>query len=225
MRGSKSAVGLGIACLVAAASVAGCGGGSSSTPRPSSPPVISNLTYSPRSVAQQPGGTASVGATFDFTDPGADVTTVKLAVSDSNGIEVGSGTAAVQGASGQTSGTVHVMVTVKADNAGLYTARVSASDQGGSTSNVLEGLFRISVAANLAPIVTATKPGLRKLQAAAGFLYWSEQDQNVIKRMPVRVTSAVFCSASSRTSFAMPKSRSFTAPSPVTRMLPGFKSR
>jgi hypothetical protein len=76
-------------------------------------------------------------------------------------------------------------VTIKVDNAGLYTLRVSATDQAGATSNVLEGQFRVSAAANLAPVVAATKPGPRELKTVGGYLYWSEQDQNVIKRVPV----------------------------------------
>lgn len=161
-----------------------CGGGSSS-PRAASPPAISNLTYSPHSVAQNPGGTAPVGGAFDFTDAGGDLTSVTLAVSDSQGVVVGSATGTIQGAAGRTSGTVQASVTIKVDTAGLYTIKVSASDQGGAKSNELQGTFRVSVAANLSPVITPTQPGLRELKAADGYLYWSEAGQNVIKRVPV----------------------------------------
>jgi len=171
--------------IIVTAALAACGGGSSSGPQPATPPVLSNLNYSPHSVAQSAGGTAPVGGTFDFSDSGGDLSTVTLAVYDSNGAELGSQTANIQDASGRTSGTIQASITIKIDNAGLYTFKVSASDQGGSTSNVLQGPFRISLPANLAPVVAATKPGPRELKAAGGYLYWSEQDQNVIKRVPV----------------------------------------
>ena len=170
--------------ILVVAAMAACGGGSSS-PDPGTPPVLSNLNYSPHSVAQSPGGTASVGGTFDFADAGGDLSTATFVVYDSKGTELASATATIQDASGRTSGTVQASVTIKIDSAGLYTLKVSASDKAGATSNVLQGPFRISLPANLAPIVAATKPGPRELKAAGGYLYWSEQDQNVIKRVPV----------------------------------------
>lgn len=178
-----------VAWLVAAAMLVGCGGGPSSPP-PSSPPVISNLAYSPHSVVQNPGGTSSLLGRIDFTDAGGDLATVTLVASDSHGAVVGSATGPVQGAAGKTSGTVQASVTFKVDTAGLYTIKVSASDQGGANSNELQGTFRVSAAANLAPVIAATQPGLRELKAVGGYLYWSEKGPNVIKRVPVAGGSA-----------------------------------
>ena len=173
----------GLVAILLVAALSSCGGGSS-PPSPSTPPVVANLTYSPHSVAQSPGGTTSIGGSFNFTDAGGDLATVTLVASDSHGTVVGSGTGQIQGAAGQKSGTVQASVTIAVDTAGLYTIKVSVSDQGGAKSNELQGNFRVSVAANLAPVITSTQPGLREFKAANGFLYWSEMGPNVIKRVP-----------------------------------------
>ncbi len=164
--------------------LASCGGGSSGVAA-SSPPVISNLSYSPHNVTQNPGGTATFGGRFDFTDSGGDLSTVTLVATDQLGVVVGSGTSTIQVASGQKSGTVQASVTIKVDTAGLYSFKVSVADQGGAKSNELQGTFRVAVAANLATVVASTQPSPRELKAAGGYLYWSESGANVIKRVPV----------------------------------------
>ena len=161
----------------------GCGGGGSGS-RPSSPPAITHLTYSPTNAAQS-SSPASVTGSLDFTDAGGDVTKLNLTVLDAAGTQVSSASAPIQGVSGQTSGTITGQLSIPAANPGLYTVRVTISDQGGAVSNALTGTFRIAAAANQAKVVAPTAVAARLLQADGGFLYWSEIGTNVIKRVPV----------------------------------------
>ena len=158
----------------------GSGGAAAPTP-----PTLSNLKYSPIDTAQSAGGTFAVQGTVDFADAGGDLTSLNVVVLDPSGKQVSNTSTPVQGASGHVSGTIQGSVTVPTSNIGTFTFNLSATDAGGSVSNVLTGAFRIVAASNLAAVVTPTGPSPRSLVTANGALFWSEVGENVIKRVPL----------------------------------------
>ena len=170
---------------VALATLAACGGGGSGGAAAPTPPTLSNLKYSPIDTAQSAGSTFAVQGTVDFADAGGDLTSLNVVVLDPSGKQVSNTSTPVQGASGHVSGTIQGSVTVPTSNVGTFTFNLSATDAGGSVSNVLTGTFRIVAASNLAAVVTPTGPSPRSLVTANGALFWSEVGENVIKRVPL----------------------------------------
>ena len=82
----------------------------------------------------------------DFADAGGDLTSLNVVVLDPSGKQVSNTSTPVQGASGHVSGTIQGAVTVPTSNIGTFTFNLSATDAGGSVSNVLTGAFRIVAA-------------------------------------------------------------------------------
>ena len=154
---------------IAIASLAACGGGGSGGSDPT-PPQLSNLTFSPTDTAQTKGGTFAVQGTVDFADAGGDLSSLNVVVMDAAGKQVSSTSTPVQAASGQRSGTIQGSVTVPTSNVGTFTFKLTATDAGGSVSNVLTGTFRIVAASNLAAVVTPTGQSPLSLIAANGAL-------------------------------------------------------
>ena len=66
---------------VALLALAACGGGGSSGSPPDVAPSISNLRYTPTSALQSPGGVATLSGTIDFSDSGANVSSLHLSTS------------------------------------------------------------------------------------------------------------------------------------------------
>jgi hypothetical protein len=170
---------------VAMACLTACGGGGGGGANPSTPPVLSNLKYSPSDTAQTAGGTFSVQGTLDFSDAGGDLANLTVVVLDASGKQLSSTSTEVQGVSGKTSGTIQGSVTIPTGNVGTFTFDVSATDAAGSVSNVLSGSFRIVAASNLAAIVTPTGETWQTLIAAGGYLYWSEVGDKPVNRVPL----------------------------------------
>lgn len=170
---------------VAIVSLAACGGGGSGGAAASTPPTLSNLNYSPIDTAQSAGGTFAVQGTVDFADAGGDLASLDVVVLDPSGKQGSNTSTPVQGASGHVSGTIQGSVTVPTSNVGTFTFNLSATDAGGSVSNVLTGSFRIVAASNLAAVVTPTGPSPQSLVAAGGSLYWSEVGDSPVRRVPL----------------------------------------
>lgn len=170
--------------IAALACLAACGGGGGSSASPT-PPVLSNLKYSPTDTVQSAGGTFAVQGTLDFTDAGADLASLTVVVLDASGKQLSSTSGPVQGVSGKTSGTIQGSVTIPTGNVGTFTFNISATDAGGSVSNVLSGSFRIVAASNLAAVVTPTGQTFQSLVAAGGYLYWSEVGDKPVNRVPL----------------------------------------
>jgi hypothetical protein len=160
----------------------GGGGGSGSSP---TPPVLSNLNYSPTDTAQSQAGTFAVQGTVDFADAGGDLKSLEVVVLDPSGKQVSDSSTPVQGASGQTSGTIQGSITVPISTVGTFTFKLTATDNAGSVSNALTGTFRIIAASNLAAIATPTGQSPQSLIATAGSLYWSEVGDNPVNRVAI----------------------------------------
>lgn len=110
-------------------------------------PSISNLRVSPSSASQAWNATASVTATVDFADTGADIAWVRI-VSNA-GIDQ---SIAVAAFSGSKSGTGSVTFAMPVDQAGNYPFSLFVTDAQGTASNELTGSFEV-LAATTAPWV------------------------------------------------------------------------
>jgi Bacterial Ig-like domain len=174
-----------VLAALAGASLTACGGGGGGSSASPTPPVLSNLNYSPTDTAQTQSGTFAVQGTVNFTDAGGDLKSLEVVVSDPNGKQVSDDSTPVQGASGQTSGTIQGSVTVPTSTAGTFTFKLTATDAAGSVSNALTGTFRVVAASNLAAVVTPTGQSPQSLIAAGGSLYWSEVGDNPVRRVPL----------------------------------------
>jgi hypothetical protein len=117
---------------------ASCGGGDDQPVAPTHPPSISNLRYSPASVAPVPGGTVTISGTFDFSDAGGDVSAVRI--TSSGGADVTTPTPQL---SGIASGTAVGQVAVSVDKPGKYTFEVWVTDSTGLSSNKLSGTLEV----------------------------------------------------------------------------------
>jgi hypothetical protein len=170
-------------CGVAVASLAACGGGGGSAGP--TPPTLSNLKFSPADTAQTASGTFAVQGSVDFTDAGGDLKSLDLVVFDPAGHQISSTSTPTTGASGQTSGTILGSVTVPTTAVGTFTFNITATDVGGSASNMLTGSFRIVAASDLSPVVTPTGQTSQSLVAAGAFLYWSEVGSSPVNRVPM----------------------------------------
>lgn len=160
----------------------GGGGGGSASP---TPPVLSNLNFSPTDTAQTQSGTFALQGSVDFADAGGDLKSLEVVVFDPSGKMVSDNSTPVQGVSGRTSGTIQGSATVPTSTVGTFTFKFTATDAAGAVSNVLTDGFRIVAASNLAVVVTPTGQSPQSLIAAGGFLFWSEAGDNPVRRIPV----------------------------------------
>ncbi|MBS0578351.1 MAG: hypothetical protein JSR36_03705 [Proteobacteria bacterium] len=176
-----------VACWFLAACGGGGGGGSQSPTTPS----LSNLTYDPKDAPQTASGTFAVQGSVDFADSGGDLKSLEIVVYDPTGKQVSDVSTPVQGASGQTSGTIQGAVTVPTTSVGTFTFKVTASDNGGAVSNALTGSFRIVATADLAAVVTATGASPQSLAVAGGALYWSQAGDEPVMSVPLTGGTAV----------------------------------
>ncbi len=174
---------------IAGAALTACGGGGGGSSSPT-PPVLSNLIYSPTDSAQSPTGTFAVQGTVDFADAGGDLKSLEVVVYDPSGKQVSDNSAPVQGSSG-TSGTIQGSVTVPTSTVGTFTFKLTATDNAGAVSNALTGSFRIVAASNLAAVVTPTGQSPLSLIVAGGLLYWSEVGDNPVNRAALAGGTAV----------------------------------
>ena len=125
------------AAAAAMAVVAACGGGGGAD-EPPHPPAISNLNYSPATALQAPGGTATISGTFDFTDAGGDIASLRLV--GSGGVDLSVATPALGGIK---SGTGTGSFVVSVERIGKYTFELWAVDSRGNSSNRLSGTFEV----------------------------------------------------------------------------------
>ncbi len=121
--------------LFCLALLAGCGATSSG-----SVPVISNLVFNPSSATiNQGGGQVIVTATLDFIEVDGDLNTFTITDS-SNKTTTGS----IAGASGVTSGSINISVTVLTNVSGNFSFSIKVTDAAGHSSNSLVGIFTVN---------------------------------------------------------------------------------
>ena len=132
--------------------VAGCGGGGGGggqdvviAPISSNKPVISNLSYSPKSaVVNQGGGFLTVSGTVSFMDQDGDISLVTITTRDAvTGTQLSTLTEPVTGLSGAVSGVVFISVVTGTTTAGNYLFDVTLKDKAGNVSNTLTGTFKV----------------------------------------------------------------------------------
>lgn len=121
-------------------------GGNDEPAAPAHQPSISNLRYSPASAAQVPGATVTISGTFDFSDAGGDVSSLRM--TSSGGADVAMPTPQL---SGIVSGTAVGQVSVSVDKPGNYTFELWVTDSTGLNSNKLSGTFEVVAAPTAHP--------------------------------------------------------------------------
>lgn len=105
------------------------------------PPSISNLRYSPSRATQAPSGTVTISGTIDFSDPSADIDSIRIV--SSGGVNMTVSTVNVL--LGKTSGTYSTSFEVSVDKVGMFTFEVWATDLQGHSSNRLSGTIEVVV--------------------------------------------------------------------------------
>jgi hypothetical protein len=162
--------------FVFAVLVVACGG-DDDAPAPSvqtvHPPSISNLRYTPTATLQVAGGSVTITGTFDFTDAGGDIASVRIA--SSGGADATTTTPQLQGVS---AGTVVGEVIVSIDKVGKYTFEVWVSDSRGTASNKLTGTFEV-MAQPVLP--TDHAPAIVSLRTSPSFVYQALGQTQVVK--------------------------------------------
>ncbi len=152
----------------------GCGGGSGGgAGTVAHVPVLSNLTMAPTATyLGSGGGTASVGASFAFTDAGGDLASLALVIKNSAGATLQALTEPIPGAAGVTQGTIYGQAMVSTAVADLFTFQISVVDKAGAGSNAVSGTFRVA----LPPLSTLSgmpTPRYRVAAVAAGSLIYT----------------------------------------------------
>jgi len=122
------------ALLVAAALLGGC-----SDEDPGTAPAISDLTYDPASGTA--GAQVTITGQFTFSDPDADVESYTIELAGPGNLAQTIGPQVLQGAAGQTSGSVGITLILTPPVAGDYTFDVWLSDVAGNESNRLTGTY------------------------------------------------------------------------------------
>ena len=131
--------------VLLAACGGGGGGGGGVVAVTTNAPVISNLQYSPPGAyLNSGGGTSPLSATFDFSDPNSNASTLTILVFDTNGVMIDSSTDPVAGISGLPFGTIQISGAVDTTVLGSFTFQVYLTDATGLKSNVLSGTFKVS---------------------------------------------------------------------------------
>lgn len=146
--GSSWSVALvGFLCLIIASCTGGGGGGGATTIPSSSShtPVISALTLAPNYAVQNQGdGEAEVSFNFDIADSGGDIALLTLIVYDAQHRVLFSGTDAIQGAAGITSGYINGTFFADTTTPGNYSFEFYVTDAAGVDSNHLTSSFTIT---------------------------------------------------------------------------------
>jgi hypothetical protein len=110
------------------------GGGVGNTP-----PRISNLVLSRESAAfMEGGGRTSIQTVFDYSDPEADLVTVRVEISDGSSLII-----PIPGPLPGSSGGIVGSLEFATDAGGIYTAQVWVVDSAGNSSNRLTATFTI----------------------------------------------------------------------------------
>jgi hypothetical protein len=162
MKACYSRLILGLMILGLVASCGGGGGGPS--PIAKHVPSLSGLSLYPNSANQNEGnGTIPVDFYFDFTDAGGDLASLTITVYDDKGVQLASGTGALQGPAGITTGYVNGSLNADTTVAGNYTIEFSVTDSAGSQSNKISAAFIVIPVAQLISIdVTPVNPTILK---------------------------------------------------------------
>ncbi|MEO1273535.1 MAG: hypothetical protein AAFX99_36075 [Myxococcota bacterium] len=100
-------------------------------------PTISNLSYSPDTIAV--GTSVNIDLGFDFSDPEADVERFAIDMTGPSGVVIPAITGPVTGASGLSAGSLRVLLALNAPVAGSYAFTLVVEDSAGNTSNGLSG--------------------------------------------------------------------------------------
>jgi N-acetylneuraminic acid mutarotase len=144
MKAATTVYGTGMLLLFTFLTLLSCNGnGSSDTPALIAP-SLSNLRYSPTSVAlNSGGGVAPITGTVDFVDAEGNLSTLTWTTFDAAGHQLSTQTVPLEGASGLAVGTGHATVQVSTTTPGDITFQVFATDTSGLQSNVLTGSFTV----------------------------------------------------------------------------------
>jgi len=125
--------------------VCGCGGGSGSGGDSSATPVLSELTYTPSSVAKNSGGgTVDVTGTALVVTPGGNVVQCQVMTLDSSGKVTHTTTVPVSAPPEATSVRIKAVFTVSTTQAGSFPFAVSATDKNGRETNWEYGTFVVT---------------------------------------------------------------------------------
>ncbi len=119
------------------------GGGGGQTA--SSEPVISNLSYWPKSaMLNQGGGFVTVNGTLEFSDQDGDVSELTITTRDAaTCTQLSNLTAPITGPQGIASGVVSISVVSDTTIAGDYLFDIMLKDAAGNVSNTLTGIFKV----------------------------------------------------------------------------------
>jgi len=117
--------------IAAAGALLGSCGGSGT------PPEIADLTYSPTTIAV--GMQNTIAGSVTFTDAEGDLKEVVISVTGPEGATQEQPPQALTSAGGQKSGTVAMFLVIEPRSAGTYTFDVWLNDNGGNSSNHLQG--------------------------------------------------------------------------------------
>ena len=131
-----------LALFAVAACSGGGGGGSSGSSTVSVPPSISNLRFSPAFASFNSGNT-TITATVAFSAPRGNLSTITMTTFSASGQELSSGSAALQGVTGQTTGNVSGTAQFATTVPGAFSFQVFVTDASGLQSNVLTGSFSV----------------------------------------------------------------------------------
>jgi hypothetical protein len=119
----------------------GCGGGSDQNIT-QTPPVVSNLQYTPTSLTVNT--LTNINWQFDFTDAGGDIATGTYTVYNPSSVAVYTKTINLAIPAGIKAGTEHGTTSnVTFVTAGTYTANIFVTDSTGANSNTLAATFTI----------------------------------------------------------------------------------
>lgn len=170
---------LSIVCLVGLAACGGGGGGGSL----STPPSISDFSFTPGSVPASQAGLFTVTGTLNFSDSGGDLASLTIRVTDAAGAQVSTTTIPIQGIAGETSGTIVGSVTAGTPGPGNYTIHVAVTDLAGASSNELTGPFDVVRVSSQGRVLTPTGPGAASLKVSNDRLYWSESGGKALRSL------------------------------------------
>ncbi|GEM_PF-4763988 len=129
------------------ASGGGGGGNNDDRNRTNSAPVITDLSYYPEStIVGAGGGAIAVTVYMNFYDDDGNVSAITLVVSDSEGYIIDNISQPVSDVAGEISGEIESVYSIPtATAADDYTFQFYITDTTGLSSNVLEGIFSITL--------------------------------------------------------------------------------
>ncbi|HIJ86486.1 MAG TPA: hypothetical protein HPP97_02245 [Desulfuromonadales bacterium] len=134
--------------ILTATIVSGCGGGGGGGGLPVQEqvaPAISNLQYSPKAVySNSGGGTATVSATVDFSDPNGNISTFTISAYDSNNSLLDTQTNSILGVDGTKTGQLNLSGAFDTTVTGIYRFEIFLKDSTGLKSNILSNTIEIT---------------------------------------------------------------------------------